>query len=285
MTSTLDMRAFAWLFSALIGVSVLWPAAATAGCSLPGHGGSSRGIPPVSFPCSQAAIVEMTGMATEEERQACAQAAEASGGDGNCGSACDCEFLDRYEIPTLEDLERQLDVLHRLAEEWRRGWPALLRAYLNRCDNDAQVAQLAKDCLGQMRDMLLSELKNDLPDWYDVLEQAVNPSKQQSCFKNPIRYWECDFMEEMMPRLQTGACMAETLYAMTPMGRRQYCEDAAQKVHTNTKVRLEQRIAEVEKLRDTWKARIDNYVAERQCQCPSAARFQPPGETEGAAGM
>jgi hypothetical protein len=226
----------------------------------------------------------MTTMVTEAERQACADATEATGGENDCLSHCNCEFLERYEIPTLEDLERQLEELHELAEEWRRGWPELLQTYLDNCDNDAEVERMANACGQQLWSFVANELKGKMPGWSKVLEQAVNPTKKQICFENPIRYWWCSFVDNMTTRIEAGGCVVETVYAEISGGK-QFCEDAAQKAHSNTKVHLERRIAEVSKLRDTWKERIENYVEKHQCQCASTEQFQDAADSQGEAMM
>ena len=266
----------------LILAAMLSVMTAHAGCYLPGHSPASGGIPPVSFPCSPKEVAEMTSLALEAEQQACVDAAAAVGAESECGPTCDCVFLAHYEIPTLEDLERQLAELQRLAEQWRQGWPALRQAYLDRCDNSGETARMAEACGAQLRELITSELKGQMPDWFKVFDQAVNPTKRDDCFRNPIRYWVCGFVETMTPRVESGGCIVETIYSMTPWGEDQFCEDAAHKIHTDTRVRLEQRIAEVSALRDTWAQRIRDYVANHRCDCPttSPAREGSPAETE-----
>jgi hypothetical protein len=81
----------------------------------------------------------------------------------------------------------------------------------------------------------------------------------------------------MTPRIESGGCIVETIYSMTPPGKKQFCEDAAQKIHTDTKVRLEQRIAEVTERRNTWVQKIHDLVTKHQCHCPSTS--VPPADS------
>ena len=130
-------------------------------CALPGHQPPSRGIPPVSFPCSEKQLEQMSLDTLEREQAACTAAAEKRGID--CGRHRWDELAEEQE-----ELAAQLD---EVAREVRRSWPAFKQGYVSACRLES-VAQCSVDTLNLLKAVV--DTRNPIPSPPNLVQNFLD---------------------------------------------------------------------------------------------------------------